>query len=682
MAVPPSYVPRDVPRSMPLPNPANPGRFIAAGLQQAGNVAVAVAQGEQETRNRVAEIQYQRQAQDEITAASAGVAQDQLDYERWKTEQIQSGGLTAKAASDWWDARREKRFEGVSTASAQTFLARQWASVSGSEKAGAEVSERMMRAQLSGQNGDAAIGTWANVASVAAEKADSLGVLDRLHAQSDAMAEGVLADPVARQKLAQDGRIRIDTGYLSGWMRRDPYAAREALDSERFGYLPNRERLVDEANTLIHVREVQVEKARIEADREQRKVEDTLLKQVGDGVVVPADQLQQAAAAASARGDTPKAYELKTALVRNNVIRVYGNADPAQITARIGQIEADPEWRTKPDMVAAHDELARVQDRQRAAEPNYAPLDFANPQAIAQRVASASDWARSHSGKMVLLSKDQAAELRSVAATGPNGKAQVAEQLSRFSGPEALTAAAQVDPGDKTLASAIRLPASLRTQVFEGEALLSKKVVQLPHQKLSERWGEMGQQALASAPAELQGMALDVASNLYAFRAARKGLGKDEFDQALWDGVVNEAVSISGWGGVGRYRGRGLLLPRGMSQPEFEERVRWLPPQPKAYTSDRTPISKADLLYSYIPEATARDGVYNWYRVVDGAKRYAIAPGGGKAEMDIRLLTRPKAQPAPVQQGPVYIAPPPRDLGVQTPVYIGVAPQPQPEPRR
>lgn len=71
---------------------------------------------------------------------------------------------------------------------------------------------------------------------------------------------------------------------------------------------------------------------------------------------------------------------------------------------------------------------------------------------------------------------------------------------------------------------------------------------------------------------------IDAAKDIYTAKGLRIGLTADEFDNDLWERSLNEAagaVFVDGtqYGGFGDYNGAKIVLPRGMTQDDFDQRI-------------------------------------------------------------------------------------------------------------
>lgn len=83
--------------------------------------------------------------------------------------------------------------------------------------------------------------------------------------------------------------------------------------------------------------------------------------------------------------------------------------------------------------------------------------------------------------------------------------------------------------------------------------------------------------ALGGAP-EMRVNVTEAAKDIYTIKGLRIGLTADDFDDDLWERSLNEAVGavfVDGiqFGGFGDFNGAKIVLPRGMTQDDFDQRI-------------------------------------------------------------------------------------------------------------
>lgn len=636
----------------PMASPADFGAGVGAAISGVGEAGVNLA---------LTERQLQRN--EENAAAGLGlqkaIAATQ-DYEHLdrdgKTEGWQPRGAGHQArVLKTFDDQATVLLDGVTDPKARAALAERIQANRNSIADRTDVFEAGQRVAGFDQDSKGLVAAVSSRLGRSDDPADIGDGLDDLHASIDAMD----APPEAKELVLHNAELQAKSGFLLGQADRNPdrvasYIASGTFDGLGEAHLAT---IQNSADAEIHRRAIAVERIANEQKAAQKQNEELLLRQVGDGTLVDGDALAVSAKAAADRGDKVRAYDLQVAQTKNVVNRVYGggNASPDQITSALAAIEKDKGWQAKPERVIQHSQLTTLLEQQRKAEPNFEPLDFANPAAIQQQVAAAHQWAASHNGELYILGKDQAETMGHLASGGPAGRMQVASALSQIPGQDAISAAQQVAKGDYALQQAISIPPNFRSQLFEGEALLKATPALAPKAKIDARWGERGRIAMGHLPAEAQNAVLAGATNVYAYRAAQKGL--TEFDQTLWDNTVNDMIDPSGKGGIGMWGRKPFVLPQGMPENELMARLYNMPEEHLGtyYSDHKTPLSKSALLNRYSPVPIG-DGIYRW---VDKDGRYA-AGRRGIAELDVRKLPLPAPTviPGGVPKGPIWVAPP------------------------
>jgi hypothetical protein len=626
------YQPQIVPGNtagIPLAQPQDFGAGVGQGIGQLGG---ALEQGKK--------IDRQLRADEQATTAASNLARVRLALdEQRNAARANAAPLAAghaQAMADSFDAATQDITAGITDTrvrrSIEAQIQEQRASFVGNEDAwqvATAAKESVGNIRETGNRWSAFVRTSADPdAYVTATKAID-GLVD------SQQGIGEYREPVRRELHAQ-------LAMAAGQRLQDtnPKALVVALDSGHFNDVLDGQqidRLRDGAQVEVRRLDALAAHQAVLAVQQQKEFETTALGDGGRGVAVDPGSLRDMAKIAKARGDTSRAAELDAAAAASEESRVYGATAPAQVTTRIAQIEGHKDWQASPDLVARHTQLLKLREQLRTAEPEFPPLNFDDPAAVTARVQQSNVWAQGHNGTRRILGHDQAAELAGFASGGPAARAQVAGMLAKLPGDAAMIAANEVSKHDFALRQAILLPPALRVQLFEGEKLASANPTLKPASDIRERWNGHAMLALKGFPADAQNAVLAGAANVYAYRAAQRGL--TDFDQKLWDGTVNEMLDPSGKGGIGVWNRTPILLPRGMPQREMEARMYNLPSDHLGafYADHKTRIPKDVLLSRYTPVPTERDGVY---RFVDANGRFAFGRHG-VAELDVRKAPLP-----------------------------------------
>lgn len=624
------------PSGMPMASPADFGAGVGAGLAELGGAL-------HESEVKAYRLQRALDTNAQRTDFAKKFAQARVDLDEARDKARMSPGTDAdayaKAAQDRYDAVTADLANGINDDAARGDAQSQIAA----DRAGYVSSEHAFATVEIAKSVAANFQQATDIAANRVEFGTDAAALpmEKLHALTS--INDLAAPQSVKDALYRDTESKLDQANLRRTIKFDAHAALASI--ERGDY--NRTIAPDDLNRLHRMAEVEVEKLAVADEKRkaldtaaQKEREATMLGDVGRGVAVDPKSLSDAAAAAEARGDTSKAHELRDAAYRSETNKVYGNgnATPDMMSARIAKIETDPKWRENPRLVAEHTQLLTLRNQQRTAEPPLAPLNFADPKAIAARVQQQGAWAQTHNDRMVVLGKDQAGELSNLAASGPAGRSAVAEQLAKLPGPWKVAAANQVAPNDHTLKAAMFLSGGLRSELFAGEGVARDNPKLTPRDDMGARWGERAGRALDGLPPDAVTTLKAAVDAIYAARAARKNL--TAFDQTTYDQVVDDVLAANGRGAMSAWGGHPFVLPAGMTQGQMEKRLWAMAATFGAYYADgKTPIPKDVLLSNYHPVSTGRDGVYRWE---DDQGRQAFARNRTPGEIDVLHLRDPR----------------------------------------
>lgn len=648
------------PARLPSAHPAAFGAAVGAGTEQVGDALHRAEQARRDAR-----------ANDEQVRVSVALEQLKADTETFEAgmkdgtnpASVPGGFGLHDVTQQFWKERADQLLGGVTDKRVRDTLSVRLAGYAGDLAQRTRVAEAVANGRYFKQGAEDYSNALTNrVSRTQGRPERGQAMADGLHDINEYVDGLAISDVNLRDQLRREMSHQFRGSVAIPWSKDDPAGVRELVSSPLYEDIDPqvRERILASADIAENRIRVADERKQREQDAADKEAEGTYLGDISRGVAVDPQVGATMAARAEARGDTNRARELRAAAVGAQVNTVYGNgnADPGQMTTRISQIEGTKDWRKNPDLVAEHAQLDRLRGQVRNQEPEMPVLNLSDPAAIQAQVQRMNVWGRTHNGQRFIFNKDQAQELAQRAQSGPAGRMEVAEALSRLPGDAAMVGLWQVARNDSAMRAAIDLPGRLRAEVFKGEELAKANPTLVKTHDLNAYWGEQVQRAMNGLPEQWQGAMKTAVSAVYASRAAAKGL--TDFDEGLFKDTLREVMSPNGGGGIGMNDDVPTVLPDRMSQREFDQRWANLPEMPVYEHGGR--ISSAALRSRYRLRATERDG---GYYLIDRAGNFALNKQGQRFLLDIRRV--PLARPAPparasapvtVPKGPVYIAPP------------------------
>jgi hypothetical protein len=286
------------------------------------------------------------------------------------------------------------------------------------------------------------------------------------------------------------------------------------------------------------------------------------------------------------------------------------------------------------------------------------PLDWSDPKSIARRVHTMQAAKGAYGGEPEFLKPGEEAPLKEVMATGTNPEKVAAMQsVAALPGPVALQVIDKVAGSDKNLRAAATLATfgdggARMSLALQGPAALLATPTLLTREKDAdghfvgnspeEHWASLAP-ALAGMPAAYVADLRQNTINIYAALAGKTGAKTFQprlMGDAFLLAVGGERKGGVQRGGLGRWQGRTVLLPTGMSQAEFDSRLsragrfQWheaaVGAQPKHEGRDF--VTTGDL--RRLVPVMAGDGLY---RLRDG-NTFVMAEDGGIYTFDVRKL--------------------------------------------
>jgi hypothetical protein len=604
MAQPPSFYGGSAPRIARLPTPINPAAPLAQGINQladavdrAGAQAQASDQRLASAQLEAAHIERQRELQvrtGDIAAQLAtrsGELNDSIVALRQNSDPghldrvEQAIGAFRDGMFDYIgpDAELRARFaDNIATAAASIRSGEvKWSAVQSAEKSASDfdvldnaVGSTIRTAVM---NGTADGKTIANATAQRATAIDALPV-----------------DGATKEKLKKEGFIKDNVTAMSALIDVDPHAALAQIDKGALGMADDKtvQVLRNHAREMADQADNKVEQQANEAAAVGRAQARNLIEDVNGGVHVDTVQLQTYYAAVSASAkpeDVALAHDLKVAIARNETTAKYDNSTQDERLAALRAIEGHKGWQQDEQLTAAHSQLQTLIGRDdQAAEHDqislYArqagqalpALNLADPASMGQRFVLGERAGQRFGKPPAYFTDREASDLRTQFNSGtPQAKAQFIEQLAAFGSNRARTMMRQIAPNNPRLARLTELAAyrdpAIRSIV--AEALDGAEQPAKDGTAAAVRNAAMQQYAgaLARLPGDRAKAIIEVATNIYAHRAATDAKAGHFNKQVALDSVAAALGGANGKGGFGRARnGDTIVLPAGVSQHDFD----------------------------------------------------------------------------------------------------------------
>ncbi len=299
---------------------------------------------------------------------------------------------------------------------------------------------------------------------------------------------GLSVSDEIREGLIEETEQRLAVAYIRGMTDRDPVAAQALIDSGAFdGVLKGDQTEVLRNGTDVEIRRIQAQQRR-EAAEQQAQLREQISyfqQRQGNGFYDDPAEFEPFIAAAQAIGDASRVEELRDLQADTGFVKIWGpaNATAVQREQRLTVLagkESRSELETRElDFLrrnssgwAAEEERDPVgQAIERGGSGAPPPIDFGDPASLLAR----GQWAaaRTAEGMPVSpLSRTEAQALSRIFDSGANGREEVLDLLSNFQPSQAMAAAAQMDPQDRTLPIIATLNRSQRTTAMRGREIL------------------------------------------------------------------------------------------------------------------------------------------------------------------------------------------------------------------
>lgn len=491
---------------------------------------------------------------------------------------------------------------------------------------------------------------------------DRAGAVTEFSQVIDAMgpAAGMGPDDIALRKQ----KFREDTAYTEAFTlvrgsSRDLGAiqkAREALNGEAFADLDPQRRAALDAQLEAYdtnIRQRQAIAAQQAAARQQvmlnRAQAAFTAAQARTDAGIP-DSEEQVAITTQALAGTPFLETYRALQTQAREVGGFGSQPIAAQQAALDQVNAQIAQRGASDsLIKRRDSLQRVLDAskrdygddalraglQRGVIDALPPIDISSVDAATRTIGQrlqAAQAVQTRTGRPVSpLTNDEAEALANTINTLPvQQRATALGTLGRSIGPQAAAGlAAQIDKKDKALALALQFGTSATTEgrttaeiILRGQQAMKDKTVK-PDTIAVDGWKAQIAQEVEGAYSN-QKQADDVKEAAFLIMS---GL------QADGTGNVRQAVGLAARGRIVEHNGKRIPLPAGVTQDDFDTKLRSLTPQ--NFTAQAPggevrvggqPVA-LDAFVQSLPDAQLINAGYGRYNVLQGGRVVTNAQG-------------------------------------------------------
>lgn len=398
----------------------------------------------------------------------------------------------------------------------------------------------------------------------------------------------------AQDQLIRDRHLERLVTVVSAKSDVDPHGVLQEIDAGKYGELDDKviNVLREHAETKANQLDSAARQAADASGAQDRAFAGNLIEDVNGGTVVDDRRLQTYRAQAAA-SDKPEdirlAHDLDVAIARNKVNAQYGNATQDQRRAVLSDIETHKGWQDDNQLRVAHDQVQSLIQRddqeadhdpvslyQRQTGQKVAPLNLADPKAMQLRFNVADQAMQRFDKPLPMVFTDpEAKQLRDqYNQANVDGKATFIQTLGAYGSVRARQMMYQIAPTKPELVRLAELGASrdpavqaIVREAADGSAVPAKDGIAVAVRNLAQmNYGP----ALARLPGDRASAILQVATWVYAHRAAQAGKA-NVFDPSLAQEAVGAALGgTGGKGGIGARHGEAVVLPMGSTQDDFD----------------------------------------------------------------------------------------------------------------
>jgi hypothetical protein len=424
----------------------------------------------------------------------------------------------------------------------------------------------------------------------------------------DTLLAGVDAPAPIKDKLGREEKANRASNYLEGLIEKDPVAAKATIKSGVMDLWldpKDKRRLLDASDTEIRVADADARRRDTQAAEQVRADASDISSKIGQGVLVPDEQVAAVVGRAQALEDRYPAMKgvadglqydlgkLKYSRLTDKWTSAEWNAHINPLAAKVagGKASEDEQRELKilQELRPAKEARFKNDPDGFASASGMAPpqVDLGNPQA--GDVQARKSWARAfaRTGSLLeppYLSKDQLQLYRDRAAQGPVAQFDVAAELKGTWGDAAPSIVRQIGgPAKGEMTVMLGLNPAIAQRYQRGQEALDKKAVEINDDAARQAWGVYAR----GVPADLQPAVFDAARKIAAGWMLEKGFSKppSNFDEVFRSalqyaaGRTGDVHDFNAPGGLAEFNGRYAWLPGDMTSNDFLGRVARAQPQ-------------------------------------------------------------------------------------------------------
>jgi hypothetical protein len=575
--------------SLPMASPAAFGAGVGDAIDQVGDAVHTL----NTAKRRVDEA-------DQTVAAGAQFADLHAKLEAYKAGRKNgpADGYAADVTKQFQDGR-DAILNSITSAQVRRQFAERLNSYGGDLSGSAQVQEAGQKAGVRAATAQQSNNLEANTIATAPYDPTGKALFDTI-ARRDTVADGLPMTPEQHVKVQQQWTAQLVSSHFQAGIRDDPHQALADLDGGKF-------------NALLPPDEMEVlrRQARVASDRldaQQRAAQAQQQSQALAGLQTTEAQYRAGRASGQQWHDLATGFRQlgkeKEAIAAEDegtaidASEKYRGATPEDRDARIRELAAMPErtpaqgselrglqgQQTYVDKLSTLDRVAYATGR---AVP---PLDPTDPASVAQRTKILTA-ALQYGGTGDYFQPQEAKQVKEWVSTGGTAQKAQAAHVIASAGQFAGRALDQVAGGDQTFRAAVPLVTLPNGDELFSDALKGPDALRAAPGLLTPGKDETGQpisphpDVLFSSivgragaqlpPAFVDGLKRN-ATNLYLADAHAHGI--TAFDPDLFRDAMMRAAGGQktgrGWvGGIGGWQGSNVILPVGMAQSQFEQRL-------------------------------------------------------------------------------------------------------------
>lgn len=426
--------------------------------------------------------------------------------------------------------------------------------------------------------------------------------------QIDAI-DGLPASDKVKDALRDETEQEMAIAFLQGRIEADPRLAKGMIASGAFDDVLSPSQIESLLNgSDVGIRRLEVAERRGSAEREAAAREQIQVLEEADrqGIILPPEQFDQAAALAIELGDPSLSLKLDGMRANRQFAQIWGNgnANPAQRGARIAELaglqkrtpDQDRELKYLQDKGGELDAAFERDPVAAIAEQSGAPaVDLADPASLQARLQWSREQGRATQRYVPPLARSETGPLRDLFERRQFG--QLFDTLDNFDKRGRQEVAAMIAPDDLQFQETATLTRQFRDQVVSGrEVLKANPKILVPEDINSEEGMALIEAEFAQATRSMdRAQAEAIRQNGRAIMAAiiqQTGAApeparlRQAFQRALGmrGNGAQETGGMKRWGGTGEW----FMMPDGLTQQDFGNAVFGFARQNR----DRLPVNR------------------------------------------------------------------------------------------